>query len=295
MFANTRAKIYNQSMLILGAHMSIAGGFTQAALKTGKEFGCNAMQFFTKSPRSRTVKPIDPQDAADFKKYCKQYEIKHIVAHSSYLLNFGKPEDQIPWAIQDIVMDFERLHSLGGHGIVVHIGKSLDGERAPAIRNVIENAKKIIELTRHTELQYILENTAGQGSEIGFKLEELGQIWKELKSFSPRIRSCLDTAHIWAAGYDISTKAGVDKTIKEYDQLIGIDTLSCFHFNDSKKLLGSRVDRHDNIGRGNIALEGLKTIAQFAKKRSIPLIMETPEKDGMTHLDDLKVVGTFFE
>lgn len=277
-------------MLILGAHMSIAGGFAQAAAKTGQEFGCNAMQIFTKSPRSRMVKPLDPADVVDFKKFCKQYNIKHVVAHSSYLLNFGKPASQVPWALKDILLDFERLHTLGGHGIVVHIGKSLDGEREPAIRNVIENAKRIIDLTAKTGMQYILENTAGQGSEIGFQLEELALIWKELKGFSPRIRSCLDTAHIWAAGYDIGTAEGAKKTLQEYDQLIGTDTLSCFHFNDSKKLLASRVDRHDNIGRGNIALPGLKAIAQFAEKNSIPMILETPEKDGMTHLDDITTV-----
>ena len=294
-FAKYRHKTYNQNMLILGAHMSIAGGFAQAAQKTAIELGCNAMQLFTKSPRSRMVKPIDPEDAQAFKDLCKKHNIRHVVAHSSYLLNFGKPADQIPWAIKDIVMDFDRLDSIGGHGVVLHIGKSLDGERDPAIRNVIENAKKIVDLTQKTGLQYILENTAGQGSEIGFRLDELALIWKELKGFSPQIKSCLDTAHIWAAGYDISTQKSVEQTIKEYDQLIGIDTLSCFHFNDSKKLLGSRVDRHDNIGRGNIALEGLITIARFAEKHSIPLIMETPEKDGITHLDDLKVVRAFFD
>jgi len=286
-------------MLILGAHMSIAGGFAQSALKTGEEFGCNAMQIFTKSPRSRVVKPVDTEDAELFKKYCKQYKIQHVVAHSSYLLNFGKTAEQVPWAVKDILVDFERLHTLGGQGIVVHIGKSLEDDRQTAVKNVIENAKLIIEKTEKFGLQYILENTAGQGTEIGFKLDELGQIWKELRNFSPRIKSCLDTAHIWAAGYDISTKAGVKKTLKEYDELIGTDTLSCFHFNDSKKALGSRVDRHENLGSGEIAIEGLKAIAQFAEKNSIPLILETPEGDrstsGKTHLDDIKMVKeTFF-
>lgn len=281
-------------MLILGAHMSIAGGFAQAAQKTGGELGCNAMQLFTKSPRSRMVKPIDPADAELFKQYCAEYEIKHVVAHSSYLLNFGKPATQVPWALNDILLDFERLFMIGGDGIVVHIGKSLDGDRDTAVRNVIENAKIIVDRTEKTGLQYILENTAGQGSEIGFQLEELARIWKELKHFSPRIKSCLDTAHIWAAGYDIGTEKGAKETLKTYDQLIGTDTLSCFHFNDSKKLLGSRVDRHDNIGAGNIGLEGLKTIAGFAESKSIPLILETPEKDGRTHLDDVKTVKGFF-
>ena len=283
-------------MLILGAHMSIAGGFAQAALKTGQEFGCNAMQIFTKSPRSRFVKPIDPQDAKEFKAYCAQYKIQHVVAHSSYLLNFGKPLAQVEWALKDILLDFERLHTLGGHGVVVHIGKSLEGDRAEAVRNVIENAKKIVDRTSHTNMEYILENTAGQGTEIGFQLEELGIIWKELQGFSPRLKSCLDTAHIWAAGYDISTPATVAKTLKTYDQLIGIKTLSCFHFNDSKKELASRVDRHENLGLGTIAIEGLKAIAQFASENSVPLILETPDGEikatakGRSHLDDIKIV-----
>lgn len=296
--------------------MSIAGGFAQAALKTGQEFGCNAMQIFTKSPRGRIVKPIDADDAAEFKSHCAKYKINYVIAHSSYLLNFGKPISAVQWALKDIMTDFERLASLGGQGVVVHIGKSLDGDRNEAIKNVIENAKIVIEKTSSLKnersphgLQYILENTAGQGSEIGFRLDELGQIWKGLNGFSPRLKSCLDTAHIWAAGYDISTAESVQKVLHEYDQLIGLKTLSCFHFNDSKKDLGSRVDRHENLGEGFIGgekslpqdknnisafpidpLEGLSTIAKFAEKNSIPLILETPEKDGRTHLDDVKTV-----
>jgi len=281
-------------MLIFGAHMSIAKGFAEAARITGEDFGCNAMQIFTKSPRSRTVKAIDPTDAAEFKANCKKYDIKHVVAHSSYLLNFGKPISQVTWALRDIKTDFERLHTLGGQGVVVHIGKSLEDDRAESIQNVIENAKIVIEETKHTNLEYILENTAGQGSEIGYELEELREVWKGLHGFSPRLKSCLDTAHIWAAGYDISTPANVEKTLKTYDQLIGTKTLSCFHFNDSKKDLGSRVDRHDNLGNGLIGIEGLKAIAHFAEKHSIPFVLETPEKDGMKHLDDVRVVKSFF-
>lgn len=288
-------------MLILGAHMSIAKGFAEAARKTGEDFGCNAMQIFTKSPRSRQVKPIDPADAESFKKNCKKHNVQHVVAHSSYLLNFGKPISEVEWALRDIKTDFGRLHALGGHGIVVHIGKSLDGDREEAIKNVIENAKIVIDETENlvteegNKLDYILENTAGQGSEIGFRLDELAQVWRGLKGFSPRLKSCLDTAHIWAADYDISTKAGAQKTLREYDQLIGLDTLSCFHFNDSKKELGSKVDRHHNIGHGLINIEGLTEIARTAEQKSIPLILETPEKDGMTHLDDIKKVRTLVE
>lgn len=281
--------------MILGAHMSIAKGFTEAARKTAQELGCNAMQFFTKSPRGGVTKPIQPNEAEEFQKICLENKIVYVVAHSSYLLNFAKPHSQIQWAYRDIMTDFERVNILGGHGIVVHIGKSLEADREKSIHHVIENAKKVIEATQKNcaGLQYILENTAGQGTEIGFKLEELALIWKELKDFSPRLKSCLDTAHIWAAGYDISTKEGAEKLLHEYDQLIGIQTLSCFHFNDSKKALSSRVDRHENIGKGFIGLEGLKTIANFASQKNIPLILETPEEEPRRRVEDIKIVNNF--
>jgi deoxyribonuclease IV len=278
-------------MLILGAHMSIAGGFTQAAQKTGQDLQGHAMQIFTKSPRGGNIKPIDPDDSAQFKALCQEYAIQHVFAHSSYLLNFAKAIGDAEWMLKDIMTDFKRLHILGGKGVVVHIGKSLLDDRKNAIKNVIENAKYIIEATAKTEpLDYILENTAGQGSEIGFKLEELAEVWRGLEGFSPRIKTCLDTAHIWAAGYDIGTKATAQKLWQEYDEMIGIKNLACLHFNDSKKPLDSRLDRHENIGDGFIGLEGLTELANLAAKKSIPLILETPEKDGKMHGDDAETI-----
>jgi len=277
-------------MLILGAHVSIGDGFAAAAEKIGGDYRCNAMQIFTKSPQGGPVKAINPTDAARFKNLRKKYGIKSVIAHSSYLLNFAKPLESLLWMEKNILQDFERLALLGGDGVVVHIGKSLEGDRSKAIQNVIENAKRVVEETKDKGIDYILENTAGQGSEIGFRFEELGQVWKGLKGFSPRLRSCLDTAHAWGAGYDIGTKKGALETLKLYDQLVGLDTLACFHFNDSKKACGSRVDRHDNIGEGLIGVEGLATIANYAKKKSIALILETPEKNGRTRHDDIKKV-----
>jgi deoxyribonuclease-4 len=283
-------------MLILGAHVSIGGGFAFAAEKTGKEYLCNAMQIFTKSPQGGPVKAISADDAASFKKLCKVYGIKSVIAHSSYLLNFAKPLADFPWMEKNMLQDFERLAMLGGDGVVVHIGKSLDGDRETAINTVIENAKRVVDATAKLTsaagkpLDYILENTAGQGSEIGFRFEELGQIWKGLKGFSPRLRSCLDTAHAWGAGYDLGTEDGALETLRAYDQYIGLETIACFHFNDSKKECGSRVDRHDNIGAGLIGSDGLAAIAKYAASASIPLILETPEKDGITRLHDIEKV-----
>jgi deoxyribonuclease-4 len=304
-------------MLILGAHMSIAGGFAQAAQKTGKDFGCAALQIFTKSPRGGVPKPVDPQDAASFKAHCIEHKINYVIAHSSYLLNFAKSIKSLPWMRDNIMLDFTRLHALGGLGVVVHIGKALETERSIGIKNVIENAKQIVEETEELGMEYILENTAGQGSEIGFRLEELGEVWKGLKGFSPRLKSCLDTAHVWGAGYDIGTKTGAQKFLKEYDQIIGLKTLSCFHFNDSKKECGSRLDRHENIGKGFVGIEGLTEMARFAVENEVPMILETPDgertararsqektgsrgpqsergertkQEGSTHFDDVKVV-----
>lgn len=264
---------------ILGAHMSIAGGFSQAARKTGEVYGVNAMQIFTKSPRGGAVKPLDPDDGAQFKELCQIHKIEHVFAHSSYLLNFAKSIEKFPWMKENILLDFQRLHLLGGRGVVVHIGKALETEREEALAIIVENAKKIIDLTHEHPLWYILENTAGQGSEIGYELEELSKIWKGLEGFSPRIKTCLDTAHIWAAGYEIGTKSGAEKVWNLYDQTIGIKNLACLHFNDSKKECKSHLDRHENIGRGMIGIEGLSTLARLASAKHIPLILETPDEE----------------
>lgn len=258
--------------------MSIAEGFAQAAKKTASEYHCNAMQIFTKSPRGRIVKPIDPRDLFLFKEICQKNNINYVIAHSSYLLNFGKALKDIPWAEKDLITDFERLHALGGTGVIIHVGKAMDADRETAIQNVIENAKRIVDKTEHTGLLYIIENTAGQGSEIGYRLEEAAKVWKGLKGFNKRLKTCLDTAHVWAAGYDISNIKGVTDLFVQYNQLIGIENLSCIHFNDSKKERGSKVDRHANLGEGLIGKEGLISVAKFAVQNRIPLILETPEK-----------------
>lgn len=281
--------------LIVGAHMSIAKGFADAARITGEVFQAHAMQFFTKSPRGRAFKMLNLEDVKLFQLFSQKYQLRYIIVHSSYLLNFAADADKIPWAFDDILLDFRRLQALGGHGVVVHIGKSLNDDRSKAIQKVIENTKRVLDLTENTGLDYILENTAGQGSEIGFRFEELGQIWKGLKGFNPRLKSCLDTAHVWAAGYDFSHEQGVQQMLQEYDELIGLNTLSCFHFNDSLKLCGSRVDRHANIGDGKIGLEGLKALARWAATHQVPLILETPETKEKDHAHDIALVKSWFE
>lgn len=276
-------------MFIFGAHVSISKGFSEAARKALEDYSANAMQIFTKNPRGRSHKEIDPDDLKEYKKYRKK--LKFVVAHSSYLLNCGKPLKDIEWAKKDLLLDFERMDRLDGDAIVVHVGKAMDGDRKRALNNVIENAKIIIDETPKSKVEYLIENTAGQGNEVGWNFEDLQTVWKGLKGVSPRIKFCLDTAHMWAAGYNISTPAKAQEILANFDQLIGKKQIGCFHFNDSKKECGSKVDRHDNLGNGQIDLKGLGRVVKFATQNSIPIILETPDKNSGDRENDLKVLN----
>lgn len=290
-------------MLIFGSHMSIDRGFAEAAIKAGKTYGANALQLFTKSPRSRVVKPLNPQDAKAFRDNCRELKIRFVVAHSSYLINIAKPLSQAPWMLTDLKTDFERLAALGGDGVVVHIGKMLEQGLDQSIDHLVSNTQKVLEETAtylsenqaHEHAPYLIfENTAGQGTELGSTLEEITLIWTKLKKSQPehfkRIKFCLDTAHLWGAGYDLSSRDSVNRFFNAFDSAVGLKHLACLHFNDSKKERGSKVDRHDNLLQGQIGKEGLKAIVKFAEINNIPLILETPEKDGHTHLGDLNIV-----
>lgn len=290
-------------MLILGSHMSIDRGFAEAAIKTGKTYQANAMQLFTKSPRSRVVKPLNPEAAKAFRDKCRELKIVFVVAHSSYLINIAKPLSQAPWMLTDLKTDFERLAALGGDGVVVHIGKRLEQGLDQSIDHLVSNTQKVLEETAtylpenqaHENAPYfIFENTAGQGTELGSTLEEITLIWTKLKQLEPqhlkRIKFCLDTAHLWGAGYDLSSRDSVNRFFNAFDSAVGLKHLACLHFNDSKKERGSKVDRHDNLLQGQIGEEGLKAIVKFAEINNIPLILETPEKDGHTHLGDINIV-----
>ncbi len=275
-------------MLIFGAHMSIADGFGAAARKAVEEYGANAMQIFTKNPRGRAVKSMVGGDLALYRDF--KPRLKFVVAHSSYLLNFGRPMAEIPWAENDLLTDFERMEVLEGDGIVVHVGKAMGGDEQKAFQNITENAKKIIEKTSKTGIGYFLENTAGQGSELGYTLEHLSKINNEMAPAGRRFKFCLDTAHLWAAGFNLSTAQSSRKVLTEIESAIGVDKIACFHFNDSKKELGTRVDRHDNLGKGQIPLEGLSVILHYAVEKTIPVILETPDKTPADRQNDLAVL-----
>lgn len=275
-------------MLIAGAHMSIAKGFLEAAKQTKENYKANALQIFLRSPRSRTEKPLDLDEAAQVKKYIKQNKI-FLIGHCSYLLNFAKDIDKDPWPVQSLISDIKKIYQLGGIGVVSHMGKTLNLKKTQAYKYLQKNLKKVLKKTEKEGIWIILENTAGQGSEMGCTFEDLKYLY-DLLGKNKRIRFCFDTAHSFVSGYDLSTKKTVKETFNKFNKTIGLNKIALIHFNDSKKELGSKVDRHANLGDGLINKEGLKEIIKIAKRESIPLILETPEKGKKTHLDDLQTL-----
>ncbi|MBT4055861.1 deoxyribonuclease IV [Candidatus Peregrinibacteria bacterium] len=259
----------------IGAHASIGNGL-ENSLKSIKEIGGNVAQIFLKNPRGRVGKSLDEDDAEKTRKYLKENKM-FLVGHCSYLLNFAKPFGKTPWAVESLIDDMKRMSKLGGVGVVLHIGKFLDYSKEEAFENIKKNISKVLKATPE-ETYLIWENTAGQGTEIGFRFEELAELYEKVGK-NKRIRFCLDTCHSHAAGYDLSTKQGVREWKDAFDKLIGWNKVVCIHLNDCKKEAGSRVDRHEDLGHGTIGNLGLKEIVRIAKDSGIPLILETPTRD----------------
>jgi deoxyribonuclease IV len=280
-----------QKIPVLGAHMSIAKGFLEAAHEAVEELGANALQLFLKSPRGRGITKLTPQVAADYISYVDSIGPFFSVAHASYLLNFAKPLGHDPWPLTSLVADLRSMEMLKGDGVVLHVGKTLELPYEVAEDHLVENLKRVLDETSDLSQPILLENTAGQGTEMGTTFEQLQSLYERLDKH-PRLKFCLDTCHLFAAGYDLRTKDDVESILQKFDQLIGLDKVALFHFNDSLKDLNSRVDRHQNLEMGFIGSGGLKALAQFGVKHSIPMILETPLKTR-THLDDLTILRSW--
>jgi deoxyribonuclease-4 len=277
--------------LYIGAHSSIAMGYAQS-LKSINAIDGNAVQIFLKSPRGGKAKPLDKEDAKEANDFLKKNSMI-LVGHCSYLLNFAKDPKDFPWAVESLIDDMNRMSELGGIGVVLHIGKYLEMKKEEAYENIKKSVSIVLEKSPD-DVMVLFENTAGQGTEIGFKIDELKEIYDLFDSNQKKkIGFCLDTCHMFSAGYDISNEDGVNKFFKEFDNKIGIDKVKCVHFNDDKKELGSRLDRHEDIGFGTINVEGLKAFAIKASSYGLPLILETPT-GHMDYKEQIEIVKSWF-
>ena len=264
------------TMRRIGAHVSIAG-YIWESLERAKALGCNAMQIFSRNPRSWQAADLNASDVDRFRALKKKYDIKPVVVHVPYLINLATPDDGLyKKSIIAFMEDLERADILGVEYFVTHLGSHVGSGEDNGIRRFSQAIDQILKKVK-PKTTILLENTAGSGSWIGYRFEHIKRIISGISTVK-NIGVCLDTAHTFEAGYDMKTKCGLERTLKEFDKLIGTDLIKAVHFNDSLSEIGSHIDRHQHIGKGNIGLAGMKRIINHPKLKDAAFILETPKK-----------------
>lgn len=275
--------------LLLGAHMSVEGSL-EKAIERGASIGCTTIQIFTKSNRQWFAKKITLEQVKEFKKAQKEHAVSPVIAHCSYLLNLGSPRKEVQEkSTTALTNELDRCELLGIPYLVLHPGAKLTSERDSCIEVIAYNIDTAIQKSNGGTM-VLLETMAGQGSVVGSTFEEIAQILKLAKE-KQRIGVCFDTCHAFAAGYDFTTKATYKKLWDNFESTIGIKNLKAIHVNDSKKELGSKVDRHEEIGKGKIEIEGFRLLLNDERFFGVPKILETPKtslQDDRRNIEKLK-------
>ncbi len=270
--------------------MSIEGGVFNAPLR-GKEIGCDVIQIFTKNNNQWKSKKITDKEITAFKENLIKTGIKAVASHDAYLINLASPnKDVYKKSLIAFYDEMERAEKLGLPYLVFHPGAHLGEGEDIGIKRIAESINLHLSKKSGTNVMLLLETTAGQGTNIGWRFEQLSEIINLVEQ-KEKMGVCVDTCHIFAAGYDITTEEGYTKTFDEFDRIIGLKRLKLFHLNDSKKGYGSRVDRHEHIGKGKLGLNAFKMLLNDERFKDIPMILETPkEKDMKEDKENLKVL-----
>ncbi len=276
---------------LLGAHTSIAGGVSKS-VERAEKLNFTAMQIFTKNNNRWNAKPLEEDEIKRFKSLLSESNIKFVVAHDSYLINLcAKDKTILHKSIEAFIEELQRCELLGIPHLNFHPGAHGGMGEEEGIKIIAESLNTAHQRTKNFKVKSMIELTAGQGTALGYKFEQIASII-ELVEDKDRISVCIDTAHIFAAGYDIREPESYEKVISEFDSIIGLNLLKCFHINDSKKELGSRVDRHEHIGKGYIGLNGFRNLMNDERLKHIPKILETPkgkeQKEDIMNIDVLK-------
>jgi deoxyribonuclease-4 len=265
---------------LLGAHMSIAGGVGNAFLE-GKKVDCDAIQIFTKSSRQWASKPYTKEEIELFHLNRKETGIGAVVAHDSYLLNLGSPDGALRTrSVAAFIDELERCEVLAVTNLIAHPGAHVGAGELDGIKTIARSLDEVHRACPGYRVRVTLEITAGQGSNLGYRFEHIRSMIDATKE-SDRLRVCFDTEHAFAAGYDIRTREGYERTFSEFDELIGIERLAAFHLNDSKKEFNSRVDRHEHIGKGFIGVEAFRLLMNDRRFWGLPMCLETPKGPDM--------------
>lgn len=265
-------------MKYIGAHVSISGGVENAP-QNAQSIGAKAFAMFTKNQRQWQAKPLTDKNITEFKANCTKGGLnpKHILPHDSYLINLGHPEEEGLQKSRNAFLDeMQRCEQLGLKYLNFHPGshlKKIDPEQC--LERIAESVNIVLEKT--SGVTAVIENTAGQGTNMGNRFEDLAMIIKNVND-KTRIGVCLDTAHIYSAGYDIKTEKGFKNTLDAFDKIVGTKYLKALHLNDSKKVFDSRVDRHESIGKGTLGLDPFRFIMNNPLFDNIPMVLETPDE-----------------
>jgi deoxyribonuclease-4 len=256
--------------------MSIAGGLPRA-VDRAKASRCEALQIFTKSAGQWRARLLPPEEIALFRTRVEQTGIRPVVAHNSYLINLAAASPPLrAQSIAALGEELDRAESLGLDGLVMHPGSYTSGTEEGGLRLIGDALAALLAERPRANTMVLLEHTAGQGTNLGHRFEHLAAILERVGG-SPRVGVCLDTCHLLTAGYDLGSQAGYDDTFREFDRIVGLDRIKVFHLNDSRKPCGSRIDRHEHIGKGCLGLEPFRRLLNDPRFAALPMLLETPK------------------
>ena len=281
--------------LLLGAHMSIRGGVSMA-IERARAIHCTAMQIFVKNNMQWFARPLIREEILAFRNHVQRGELLSVFAHANYLINLAAINPQFHTnSIRALAEELVRADQLELPFLVLHPGAHLGAGEEAGLEKIVDSINEVFRTIPEVKTNIALESTAGQGSCIGYRFEHLAHIIANVRE-PERLRVCLDTAHVFAAGYEINSESGVRKTFREFDRVIGRDRLVAFHVNDSKTGPGSRVDRHEHIGKGRIGLDAFRFIMQSRQFSKIPKVLETPKEQNLAEdVMNLKVLRRLAE
>ena len=281
-------------MLRIGAHMSVAGGVSNA-VERAVLHECESLQIFTKNANRWVAPPLDPADVRRFRKRLDETGITPVVSHASYLINLATTNPALrAQSINAMSDELDRAHALGLLGVVLHPGTCTAGTESEALALIADAIRGLFTRQRR-QTMVLLEHTAGQGRTLGYRFDHLSTIIERLDG-APRVGVCLDTCHLVASGYDIVSEAGYRSTFEEFDKVVGLSRLKVFHGNDSKRPCGARVDRHEHIGQGCLGLEPFRRLMHDPRFDGLPILIETEksehlQKPGLIAADPLNVMN----
>ncbi len=262
----------------VGLHLGVRLGLLRAARRS-RQIGARALQIFSDNPTAWRRRPEPPLEAAEFVAYCRREGIETVAIHASYLINLAGSSE--PFASQSrdgLIYEMQRAPAYGASLVNTHIGSHRGVGADVGLRRIVESVRAVLE-TSPPSVRLVLENSSGGGDLLGSRIEELAAILSAVGAGSDRLAFCLDTAHLWGAGYDVASEKGARAVVNRFEELIGLDRLALVHLNDSRSLLGSRTDRHEHVGAGQIGPLGLGALLRDPRLARTTFIMETPGAD----------------